>query len=242
MATRNLTFKRSGEKEVVGIPIPDWVNQYDIFTETIALLRKSIQEITKLKSQRSVFKPEETDRKLNDEFITANNHFQHCENCVKEISRLKIAEKDKTIVHNAVKRMLSDLRDEHTRLYKQQKEFLKTLKPEEEPPGTHYEFTEQEQVLDNPRYNEIVKITQSVQELATLFKELNMMVIEQGTLVDRIDYNVEIALGHTVEANKELEKADDMQQKNSRTSCVCIVMLLAIIILLSGILIWKKQN
>jgi len=33
--------------------------------------------------------------------------------------------------------------------------------------------------------------------LATLFKEMQTLVIEQGTIVDRIDYNVEQALFHT---------------------------------------------
>ena len=42
---------------------------------------------------------------------------------------------------------------------------------------------------------EIVRVAQSINELATLFRELNVLVIEQGSIIDRIDYNIEQTLG-----------------------------------------------
>ena len=41
------------------------------------------------------------------------------------------------------------------------------------------------------RNQEIKKIWESVTELHTIFKELWVLVIDQGTMLDRIDYNVE---------------------------------------------------
>ena len=49
---------------------------------------------------------------------------------------------------------------------------------------------------------EIINIAKSVHELAQLFTELSVLVVEQGSLLDRIDYNVE----QTVD---NLEKAND---------------------------------
>jgi len=41
------------------------------------------------------------------------------------------------------------------------------------------------------RNEEILKIVQSIHELNDLYKELNAMVILQGSLLDRIDFNIE---------------------------------------------------
>lgn len=54
--------------------------------------------------------------------------------------------------------------------------------------------TVEEQKYDN---KEIEKLAKSMQDLAVLFKELSSLVVEQGTIVDRIDYNVEVALTST---------------------------------------------
>lgn len=41
------------------------------------------------------------------------------------------------------------------------------------------------------RDTEIQHIAQSITDLADLFKDLSSLVIDQGTLLDRIDWNVE---------------------------------------------------
>jgi len=41
------------------------------------------------------------------------------------------------------------------------------------------------------RDHEINAIVQSIEELSQIFKELAVLVIDQGTILDRIDYNME---------------------------------------------------
>ena len=54
------------------------------------------------------------------------------------------------------------------------------------------------------REQEINDIAKGIIELADIFKDLQTMVIDQGTLLDRIDYNVERMAVDVKEAEKEL--------------------------------------
>lgn len=88
------------------------------------------------------------------------------------------------------------------------------------------------------REKEIIQIAQSINELAEIFKELSILVIEQGTILDRIDYNVEQALGQVTEGVKDVEKAEE-HQKKARTT-VCIIGLLIAIAILVVIFILRQ--
>ncbi|KAI9295732.1 t-SNARE [Neoconidiobolus thromboides FSU 785] len=65
-------------------------------------------------------------------------------------------------------------------------------------------ISENEERIIMERESEIDKITQSISELGELFRSLQSMVIDQGTLLDRIDYNVEQIATNIKEANEEL--------------------------------------
>lgn len=54
------------------------------------------------------------------------------------------------------------------------------------------------------REREINDIAKGIIELADIFKELQTMVIDQGTMLDRIDYNVENMAVNVKAAEKEL--------------------------------------
>ncbi|RPB22281.1 t-SNARE [Terfezia boudieri ATCC MYA-4762] len=56
----------------------------------------------------------------------------------------------------------------------------------------------------NQREREITDIAKGIIELADIFKELQTMVIDQGTMLDRIDYNIENMAVHVKAAEKEL--------------------------------------
>lgn len=54
------------------------------------------------------------------------------------------------------------------------------------------------------REREINEIAKGIIELADIFKDLQTMVIDQGTMLDRIDYNVERMATDVKAADKEL--------------------------------------
>lgn len=85
------------------------------------------------------------------------------------------------------------------------------------------------------RTQEIVQIAKSIQDLATLFSDLQTLVIDQGTLMDRIDYNVELISTELKGAVDELHVATSYQRSSARRQCIlflvlCIAVLVAIIV------------
>ncbi|KAK8798784.1 hypothetical protein WA158_007868 [Blastocystis sp. Blastoise] len=88
------------------------------------------------------------------------------------------------------------------------------------------------------RDQEIQKISKSIEELAIMFKDLGTLVIEQGSMVDRIDYNMEQTVVRMKEGVQELVKADE-HQKSSRP--MKIMMTLALIVLVLVIIIIVKM-
>ncbi|PKS11638.1 hypothetical protein jhhlp_001789 [Lomentospora prolificans] len=77
------------------------------------------------------------------------------------------------------------------------------------------------------REREIEDIAQGIIELSDLFRDLQSMIIDQGTMLDRIDYNVERMATDLKDAEKELTVASGYQKKTTKRK---IILLLIIII------------
>jgi syntaxin 16 len=76
--------------------------------------------------------------------------------------------------------------------------------------------------------------------LAEIFKDLQTMVIDQGTLLDRIDYNVETMYVNVKQADKELIQGAHYQKRTQK--CKIILLLVLIIVALIIILIVKPKR
>lgn len=61
--------------------------------------------------------------------------------------------------------------------------------------------------MQHAKSKEIEEIVSATNDLAALFKELSVLVIEQGTILDRIDFNIEESLQHTKKGKKHLIEA-----------------------------------
>lgn len=90
------------------------------------------------------------------------------------------------------------------------------------------------------RDKEILHIAQSINDLAQIFKELNVLVVEQGTILDRIDYNVEQTLVKVKDGVEQLRKADDYSKKNRTMKC--IIALIVVNIILSVIIYYQNKG
>jgi len=62
------------------------------------------------------------------------------------------------------------------------------------------------------RSSEVQNLAKSITELSVLFKDLSALVVEQGTVLDRIDSNIMEASVHVEKGNKHLDGALKIEQ------------------------------
>ena len=86
------------------------------------------------------------------------------------------------------------------------------------------------------RDRDIAQIARSISELAHLFQDLSALVIEQGSVLDRIDYNIDSMATDMQHSNVELNRAVTYQAGAGRRSLIfllvlCIALLIAILVI-----------
>ncbi|KAK8212406.1 t-SNARE [Phyllosticta capitalensis] len=78
------------------------------------------------------------------------------------------------------------------------------------------------------REREIEDIAQGIIELASIFQDLNAMVIDQGSMLDRIDYNVERMAADVKGADQELTVATNYQRRSVKRKAMLLLVLLIV--------------
>jgi len=73
------------------------------------------------------------------------------------------------------------------------------------------------------REKEIINVARSINDMANIFRELSVLVIEQGTVLDRIDYNIEQTLVSVKQGTQELEKANEISKKSKTIKCIILL-------------------
>lgn len=90
---------------------------------------------------------------------------------------------------------------------------------------------EENQINLKERDKEIQKIADSITELATIFRELAVLVIEQGSILDRIDTNMDMVVDSTTHAVEELKKTAVIQKQQRPQKCILILVIIIFILL-----------
>ncbi|CAL1707543.1 unnamed protein product [Somion occarium] len=90
------------------------------------------------------------------------------------------------------------------------------------------------------RDRELTEIAKSIASLAELFKDLSVMVIDQGTLLDSVEYNIEQTAVQVQDAVKELDMATQYQKNTGRRKCIFLLLLIIFGLIL--VLIFKPRR
>mmetsp|Transcript_7700 Transcript_7700/g.20018 ORF Transcript_7700/g.20018 Transcript_7700/m.20018 type:complete len:231 (+) Transcript_7700:119-811(+) len=200
----------------------------------------------------------------------ATRLFRSCETTLKRIASRadhELSDSERTIRGNIQRSVAMRIQTLNSDFRKSQKEYLTRLKRQKEgtadatfdflsgssaaaDDGSHPDddgFTTQQlaavadvESLVAERDDEIRKIAESIQELSTIFKELAVLVIDQGTILDRIDFNMEQVAEHTRKGVVEIERAEQYQKAARPRICIAILMLLNGLMLVFVVL--KFQN
>lgn len=86
------------------------------------------------------------------------------------------------------------------------------------------------------RHKDILALEKSVTEVNTLFKDLNLLVSQQGETLDNIERNIVDVEVTVQEGVKQLDKAKESQRKARRKKC-CIFGILAVVVAIVVVII-----
>ena len=100
---------------------------------------------------------------------------------------------------------------------------------------------ELEESLDQERDESINHLVDSINELTNIFKQMNNLVVEQGLIIDRIDYNLENTLHESKKGNKELMKANEYHNSNRAKKCIYVLMIMIFIFASILVLRWRRR-
>jgi len=230
--------------EMSSLP-PTWVDTSDEAKTLIAKLKDRIGVLRKAhqKRLRQVFKDDDVrgDQEIQSLSTSISALFRECEAKIHEIQTkgadMGITNKDYGLRQNVQRSLATQLQQLSQQFRKHQKSYLDELQKRDkgtwgdevdiENPNVNLTDMTDAQILAteqginvNQRSEEISKIAKSITDLHTIFKELAVLVIDQGTILDRIDYNVEQVVHQSREANVQLAKAREHKKSNRAMKCI----------------------
>ncbi|XP_057464640.1 syntaxin-43-like [Actinidia eriantha] len=170
---------------------------------------------------------------------------------------------DSNIRKNVQRSLATDLQSLSTELRKKQSTYLKRLQQQKEGPdgidlemnlnGNHTRREDDEfddmgfnehqmaklrksEAFTAEREREIQQVVESVNELAQIMKDLSVLIIDQGTIVDRIDYNIQNVAASVEEGLKQLQKAEKTQKQGGMVMCATVLVIMCFVMLVLLIL------
>ncbi|XP_074472324.1 syntaxin-7 [Sebastes fasciatus] len=98
-------------------------------------------------------------------------------------------------------------------------------------------ITEEDLRLIQERETSIRQLESDITNINDIFKDLGMMVHEQGDMIDSIEANVEKADVHVQSATTQLARAADYQRSSRKKICVLVIVLVVVAVVV-GLIIW----
>jgi syntaxin 16 len=244
---------------------PSFPQEVQSIKQDMEKLKEKMGQLQKIQQKRllKVFDDASGAATLGDSEIEAvgqdiSRLFRVCESKVKRLGSRPAgaSQQDAELARNAQKGLASALSKLNEETREIQRGFMKEVKRRQAMMGGVDDFsnptgslidaaftTTQAAALENleaeaeQRSTEINAIAKSVAELNRLFKDLAGLVIDQGTILDRIDYNIENVQEQTKAGVVQLQRAQEQQKQGSAMKCI---MILVVIIFLNMLLYAMK--
>jgi len=242
---------------------PDWLARVSDIQHDIQKITAKMNDLNELHKKHLLPTfDDSTDEEHAVEIMTADitKLFHQAQGKIKRIGvDEKLTGEEKKVKGNIQSAFASKIQDLSIQFRKNQKSYLQTLRTRatkgkkgsgfinfEEVDIDEYEdkgFSEQAlqevagmEARVTQRERDIKLIAKSINDLAEIFKDLSILVIEQGTILDRIDYNLEQTAVHIEEGNQQLTQAST-QQKKARTKLCILLLCILVLVMVVAILI-----
>uniref|UniRef100_H3D054 Syntaxin-7 n=1 Tax=Tetraodon nigroviridis TaxID=99883 RepID=H3D054_TETNG len=98
-------------------------------------------------------------------------------------------------------------------------------------------ITEEDLRLIQERESAIQQLESDITVINDIFKDLGMMVHEQGDMIDSIEANVENADAHVQSGTQQLARASEYQRSSRKKICILMIVL-AVAAVVVGLVIW----
>ncbi|XP_012490375.1 tlg2p-like protein a isoform X1 [Gossypium raimondii] len=246
----------------IGLP-PSWVDDSEEIAANIQRAKAKMAELAKAHSKALM--PSFGDGKEDQRAIEVltkeiTDLLRKSEKRLRNLSNNGSSE-DSTLQKNVQRSLATDLQTQSVELRRKQSTYLKRLQKQKED-GADLEMNlndnryrlddddfggmgfnehqmsklKQSEFSTVEREREITQVVQSVNELAQIMKDLSALVIDQGTIVDRIDYNIQNVATSVEEGFKQLQKAERTQKKGGMVMCATVLVILCFIMIVLLIL------
>ncbi|XP_031101692.1 syntaxin-41-like isoform X1 [Ipomoea triloba] len=248
----------------VGLP-PAWVDVSEEIAANVQRVRTKMAELAKAHAKAlmpSFGDGKEDQRRIESLTHEITDLLKTSE---KKLQRLSAAgpSEDSNVRKNVQRSLATDLQNLSMELRKKQSTYLKQLRQQKEAPdGVDLEMnlnesqsTRENDDLDDFGFNEhqmsklkkseaftaerereIEQVVESVNELAQIMKDLSVLVIDQGTIVDRIDHNIQNVAATVEEGLKQLQKAERTQKQGGMVMCATVLIIMCFVMLVLLIL------
>jgi syntaxin 16 len=240
---------------------PYWVDNVDETKTQMEDIRKRMDSLDRVCRRRLMAFNDREERRLEEEINTLvrmiTDLFKRTEKSLKRIFSAQIVQgdRDSDVRKNIQRALATDLQNLSFDFRKRQKEYLQKIQGKKKDTAGEGFFVPSEEDVKNSkrasgfndrqidmiqdiqegldqRDQEIMHIAKSINELSQIFKELAVLVIDQGTVLDRIDYNMEQVEDKVEQGLGELEKAREMSKKAGPLKCVVFLIILNAVLIL----------
>ncbi|KAK3198330.1 hypothetical protein Dsin_021745 [Dipteronia sinensis] len=248
----------------VGLP-PAWVDVSEEIAVNVQRVRTKMGELARAHAKAlmpSFGDGKEDQRVIESLTHEVTNLLKKSEKRLQQLSAGGPSE-DSNVRKNVQRSLATDLQNLSMELRKKQSTYLKRLRQQKEgQDGVDLEmnlngnrsrtedddlddmvFSEHQmaklkksEAVTAEREREIQQVVESVNDLAQIMKDLSVLVIDQGTIVDRIDYNVQNVATTVEEGLKQLQKAERTQKQGGMVMCATVLIIMCFVMLVLLIL------
>ncbi|KAF8821836.1 SnaRE domain-containing protein [Cardiosporidium cionae] len=233
---------------------PAWLDVVEEAQEDISKIKEKLSLLQKAQQRRLLIVFEDSSSSQPDSEIqilcqNITTLFKQSESRVVSLTsfdRLSTADKSvETVLKNAQRTIATQLQALSQAYRKQQKHYINEMKKREQGENLlDFQVNDEENLSHDPndvsvlerdiltRNDELTKIAEAVTDLHAVFQDLAVLVIDQGTVLDCIDYNMEQVVHNTERAKKQLIKAEHFHKSSflfKAAICLTIVFIILVV-------------